>query len=120
MGRLEMTRVKSATLVETLVAMTVLLTVVTLTMALFVQVRSTTASYSGATAAALLEEYAFATDTSRAFFDETFSKDGFIISRKIEEVDFPGTISIYFTVVDSLQQLKAEQQRVIAGSKCKE
>lgn len=120
MGKLRIARIKSATLIETLVAMTVLLTVVALTMNLFVQVRSTGTSYSKVVATALLEEYALTTDTSHAFFDETFSKEGFILSRKIEEAEIPGTVNIHFTVIDSLRQLKAEQHRIIIGLKSKE
>jgi len=92
MGRLKIKRVQSATLVETIVALVIILLLTGITVTIFVQITSTGYSSQKLKADLLLSYYSTETKDKKAFFDEEYRDGGFIIKKEITEGDYAKNI----------------------------
>ena len=74
---------RSATLVETIVALSVSLVIFGITVAIFLQVTASSPSMQRLKAQSLLETYILRTETNKEFFDEERESQGMRIRREI-------------------------------------
>lgn len=80
-------KVKSATLIEVIVAMIIIMTIFALSMMIYVRVLNSSISERQVRIGLILKKVAENTASSKRFFDETFDEDGFNIRKNITKYD---------------------------------
>jgi hypothetical protein len=101
MGKMKNIKLKAATLVETIIALVIILVIFGIVTTFLVQVSLNSFSLQPARAAQLFNSYAAATDEKKSFFDEEIEQEGLIINREmIDDHPLPGLVHIKFRVYD--------------------
>ena len=85
MGKLNFKKVKSATLVETLVALLIILVITAITVTVIVQITVSGYSMQRIKAEALIERYINDAQNQKTFIDEDFQEGEFIVRKQIVE-----------------------------------
>jgi len=83
MGKLMQPKLRSATLIETIVALVIIVAVTGLTVMVFVQVTTSGYSIRQTRAGGLIEKYVSETQQQRTFVDEEFQEEEFVIRKQI-------------------------------------
>ena len=115
MGKLKTnTRISAATLIETIIAMVIILTIFGIVTSVLVQSSIGYFSLSKMKATQMINEYAGETNDQKAFFDETIERNGFRITREINMDALSNTIKIKFGVYNSDDRLVNYQYRIVS------
>ncbi len=83
MGKLIQPKIRSATLIETIVALVIIVAVTGITVMVFVQVTASGYSIRQTKAEGLIEKYISETQQQQTFFDEEFQEEEFVIRKQI-------------------------------------
>lgn len=113
MGKIIFRRLPGATIIETIVALVIILIVFGIATTVFVQVSLNSFSVRKQKAVALINEYAVTTGEQHSFFNEEVSKDGLLLKKEV--VSYPGNdhiAAITFQVLDSNDQVLGNQKRL--------
>jgi len=87
MGKLKNIKLSSATLVETIVALVIVLVLTGITVTIFVQVTTTGYSSQMAKADALLSNHISAQQATNVFDDEEFHSNGMILKKEVIKME---------------------------------
>lgn len=116
MGKLKTTRVRSNTIIETIVALTILSIVFGIATTFFVRLTKGTDSLQKIKAKSILRLYADRTVANKEFFDATEQVNGLLVMREIGDTTGAGNlIRIHFSVMDSSQVLLSEWNQLITN-----
>ena len=88
MVKIKIIRVRAATLVETIIAMLIILVLTGITVTVLVQVTNSGYSIRRLKAATLIDRYISETELQKSFFDEEISEGDFIIRKQVTESDY--------------------------------
>ena len=106
MGKLITDKVKAATLVETIVALVIILVITGITVTVFVRVTATGFSMKQMRAASLLNRYSMETKKQKSYFDEEFREGDFLVKKQVLENSYSEDIVwIKLSVYDPGNQL---------------
>ena len=101
MGKMNIVKLKAATLVETIIAMLIILIVTGITVMILVQVTSTGYSIQNLKATSLIDRVISETDFRKSFFNEEIFDNGFKVRKEIIDGDFGNAIvSLRISVYD--------------------
>src|SRR5688500_580384 len=106
MGTIIQKRLPGATIVETIVAMVIILVLFGMATTIFVQVSRHSFSMKRQQAADLINAYSLATGEERSFVNEEISKDGFVLKKEV--VSYRGheqLTAVTFRAMDSNNEL---------------
>jgi hypothetical protein len=113
MAKLKTQRIKSTTIIEALVAMTISLVYFSLATSLFVQLTVKSASLKKIKAHEMLNQYALNTIDQRAYFDADTSNDNVILQKRFFSVDsMPGLIRAKFSVLEGGSLLEETEKLI--------
>lgn len=113
MGTIKCRRVPGSTIVETIVALVVILVIFGIATTVFVQVSLHSFSVRKQQAAALLNEYAVSTGEQHSFINEEVTKDGLLLKKEVS--GYPGNDQvtvITFEVKDHNNEILGTQKRL--------
>lgn len=113
MGKIKFTKIQSATLVETIVALVIILVVFAITAVVLIQTNTTSFSVKELKAVQLINQFADETEKDKSFFSDDKSAGLFILHKKIEENVFKEkVVVIKFSVTDNNGKLVSYQNRI--------
>jgi hypothetical protein len=113
MGTMINKRLPGATIVETIVAMVIILLLFGMATTVFVQVSLHSFSVKRQRAADMINAYALATGEDRSFINEELTKDGFVLKKEVENYQGREQVAaITFMVLDVNNELLARQKRL--------
>ena len=117
MGKLKTYSLKSSTIIETIIALTIILIIFGIATTLFANIMNSTDSIKKIKAKNILESYAYQTVEEKLFFDSNEQVDEFIINRSIIDVTNSNNIlKIHFSISTDQKLLICEwDQLVIKG-----
>jgi len=105
-------RLSAATIVETIVALVIILVLFGITTTLVVQITTSSFSVKKIKAGQLIQQYAVQTGKEKAFFDEEWVRDEFSVQRAVVEYGKrPNLVAVTFSVYNN-KQLVSRQQRL--------
>jgi len=116
MGKIIRSRIRAATILESIVALTILLVLFGISISLFVQVNLHGGSEKDVKAEQLLNEFSQATITEKRYFDEDIEKSGFILKKLVTE--YPGKLGllqIHYLVYDSNKKLLLDWNELVSN-----
>jgi Tfp pilus assembly protein PilV len=114
MGKLMLKRIKSVTLIETIIAMVIIVTVTALTTLIFVQVMGSGNSMSRLKAIMLCEKYLNLTQEQQLFFDEDLKEEGYVVQKRVAADDNNSRVlTITITVNDKLNRIIKKQSTIV-------
>jgi hypothetical protein len=118
MDKLKTIRVRGNTIVETIVALTVISILFGIATTFCVRLMTGTASMKKIRAANLLQLYADRTVTDKEFFDAVEPVNGLLLVRQVGSAAGPGDlINIHFSVVDSNKTVLSDWYQLIRDEK---
>lgn len=104
-------RITSATILETLVAMVILLTLFGIATTIFVQVTGSTYSVNKMAARYALDRYIAQTAELKTYFNEEFEEVGIHINKQVEVYNKgDNMVKIIFSVYDNVQHKKIDER----------
>ncbi len=107
-------KVKASTLVETIIALTLIMFVFGLATTIFVRLINSNLSTTALRAEKTLENFRLTTHNELAYFDEQVNEDGFIIKRWVEEESGGGNlIRLRFQVLDDQHNKLSEIKELV-------
>jgi Tfp pilus assembly protein PilE len=113
MGTIKFRRLPGSTIVETIVALVVILVIFGIATTVFVQVSLHSFSVRKQQAAALINDYAVSTGEQHSFFNEEVTKDGLLLKKEV--TGYPGNEQvtvITFEIRDSNNEILGNQKRL--------
>lgn len=113
MGKIINKRVPAATIVETVVAMVIILVMFGITTSVLVQTSLHSFSVKKIKAAHIINDYFSKTAEENLFFNEEVAKDGFVVKKEIENYRQNGqVIAITVSVLDNNSDVIQVQKRL--------
>jgi hypothetical protein len=101
MGKIINKRISAATLIETIIALVIILTITGITVTVFVQVTMAGFSTKKLKAAAMIDRQVVSTRYKKTFFDEEFREQNLVLRKQVLESGHSENISrINFSVYD--------------------
>jgi type II secretory pathway pseudopilin PulG len=108
-------KIKSATLVETIVALVLILVLFAIVSTVLIQTTKSNYTAEQLHAKWAIQQYVLHTDSSRAFFEETIQSGDLLISRKITNQEkYPGAIVLNFVAINKEKKQVGSQNIVYA------
>jgi hypothetical protein len=118
MGKLATKKIKSTTILETLVALTISVFLFLMVTVLFVQVTGRSVSIKKIRAHELLNNYSLETSEQKSYYDEERAAEEFILKRQVSAVDsLPGIIRIKFLIYEGNTQLLDQIDKLVLDEK---
>ena len=113
MGKIKLIRFSAATLVETIVALVIIMTVFGIAATVLIQTNTTSFSTKKIKADNFIEQFARETVSEKSFFDDQKDLNLFTLQKKIEENRFDQeTIFVKFSAFDKNGKLISYQNRI--------
>ena len=113
MGQIEFKRLPSATLVETIVALVLIMLIFGIATTVLIQTNKSSFSSKKIKADNFIDQYAAETDVEKSFFDDQKEVSSFTIQKKIEEnKSGQKVVFIKFSVIDYNGKLITYQNRI--------
>ena len=113
MVKVEFIRLRSATLVETIIALVIILVIFAITAVVLIRTNSTSFSIKKLRAAQLIDQFADETEKEKSFFSDEKVVGSFKLQKQIEENSFKEKIVILkFSIMDNNGRLIAYQNRI--------
>ncbi len=113
MGKIKITRLSSATLVETIVALVIILVLFAITATVLMQTTATSFSVKKLKAVQLIDRFADETEKDKSFFSDDKIEGLFTLQKRVEENDFKKKVLVVkFLVVDNNGKLVSYQNRI--------
>ena len=107
-------RLLGTTLIETLIAMTILIVITVIGFMIFTQVIFQNLSNQKLKASLILKVYADSTLTHSQYFDDTWQNDDISLIRKVETNDaYSGIIQLHFTAFNRSGNLLSEEKKLV-------
>lgn len=88
MGKIRSIKLKAGTLVETIIAMLIILVITAITITIFVQATNTGYSIQNLKATSLINQYSSEAESGKIFFDEEVTDGAFRIRKEIIENNY--------------------------------
>jgi len=111
-------KIKASSILETLVALTILLVIFGIVTTVFVQVSLNSGSEKQFKVEQLLNEFAKSTKDERSYFDDEVKKDDFLLQRKVEKYyDNPVVVHIHFLIYDANNKLLQDWNELAINDK---
>ncbi|HRO44817.1 hypothetical protein [Agriterribacter sp.] len=111
MAGIKFFRLTAATILETLVAMVILLTLFGIATTVFIQVTGSTYAVNKMATRYTLNRYIVQTAELKTYFNEEFEEAGIRINKQVEVYDKgDNMVKIIFTVYDNVQHKKIDEQ----------
>jgi hypothetical protein len=113
MGKIKLIRLSAATLVETIIALVIIMAVFGITAIVLIQTNTTSFSVKKIKADNFINQFANETEYAKSFFDDQKELGSFIVQKKIEENRFDLSVEfIKFSVFDRNGKLISYQNRI--------
>lgn len=113
MGKIKWIRLSSATLVETIIAMVLILVIFGITTTVLMQTGNVSLSTKEIRARYAVNKYALQTEKEKSFFDEQKEVSLFTIQKRIQESKFnKNLVVVQFSVIDPNGNLINSQKRI--------
>ena len=113
MAKVKFIRLGSATLVETIIALVIILVIFAITAVVLIQTNSTSFSIKKLKAAQLIDQFADETGKDKSFFSDEKVVDLFKLQKKVEENSFKEKVVVVkFSVIDNNGKLINYQNRI--------
>lgn len=114
MARIKITKLKAATLMEVLAAITIIMTVISISTVVFVNVTGSSYTAEKLRSILLINEVSLETQKSKAFFDEDFTKEGLLVSKKADKYNGSSELLlIHFAVYNESKKLLSERKEIV-------
>lgn len=105
MAAIKMYKIVSASILETMVAMVVLLIVFGITTMVFVQATTSSLSFRKMEAVGLLNRYISDTEKSKTYDDEEFKEDEWRIIKQVEKQEAENLVKVSFSIFDGNKEM---------------
>ena len=116
MGKVKYIRLKAATLIETIVALVIILVIFGIVTTFLVQISVNSFSLQHIKASQLVNIYANKTAEEKSFFDEQIEQDNLIIKRQIiTDYSNPNLVHLKFMVYERGGKLVLLKQKLISS-----
>ena len=114
MAVLNSRRIKSATLIEVVVSLVIIMIVFGIAMTIYINVLSSSSSERVIDIKLLLKELSDETITENRFFDEHIERDGLKIVKSVDEYNnIKGLVHLHFEVVDGGNFITRDQLLIV-------
>lgn len=114
MDGMKMSRIKASSLLETIIALMVIMIVFGIAMTIYVNVMKNSTSLSELKASLKLEELARETKEKKSYFDESFNDESTLIEKKVKKYnDREGLLLLDFQAYDKTNKRLAERKEII-------
>jgi len=111
-------KIKASSILETLVALTILLVIFGIATTIFVQVSLNSGSEKKLKAEQLLNEFAKSTKDEQSYFDDEVKRGDFILQKKVETFhDNPVVFSIHYLIYDANNKLLEDWNELAINDK---
>lgn len=108
-------KIKSATLVETIVALVLILALFAIVTTVILQTTKSAYSEEELYARQAIQEYVLNTDSAKAFFNEAIQKGALIIKREVITTErYPGAVVLHFVANNSAEKKIASKEVVLS------